>query len=88
MEFPDFILNTPLTRPILHRIFNYDAKKYDLTAYEKISPGAGKKFWELFLKEKFHQEEMERLKNEFRKMHIKRLKEMNFIQRFFYLYYL
>jgi hypothetical protein len=45
--YPDFIFNSPQDSPALQRVFGYEAKFYDLNAYEAICPGFGKRIWAL-----------------------------------------
>ncbi len=53
-DFPDFVFNSPEDRPVLRRIFAYEAKVYDLAAYDKILPGTGQVLWDEIEKERAH----------------------------------
>ncbi len=48
-NFPDFIVNTDATRPVLRKVFGFHATAYNLNEYESISPGFGKRVWDLYL---------------------------------------
>lgn len=58
--FPDVIFNSPEDRDVLRMIFSYEAKVYDLNAYEAVVPGCGVRLWTMIEKEREHQKEMKR----------------------------
>jgi uncharacterized membrane protein len=59
-NYPDVIFNSPQDRNVLRRIFSYEARYYDLNAYEKVLPGGGLRVWQMFEAERAHQTEMKR----------------------------
>jgi uncharacterized membrane protein len=58
--YPDVIFNSPEDRNVLRRIFSYEAKVYDLNAYENVLPGGGLRVWNMIEAERAHQKEMKR----------------------------
>ncbi|HEY8190611.1 MAG TPA: DUF2335 domain-containing protein [Micavibrio sp.] len=56
--FPDFVFNSPQDEGVLRRVFSYEAKVYDLGAYERILPGAGRRMWDMIEAERAHQKAM------------------------------
>jgi hypothetical protein len=58
MDYPRYILNTPLLQKALQNIFKHNSRYYDLDEYEKVSPGAGKRIWQMIQSEIRHQQFM------------------------------
>jgi|GEM_PF-4532523 hypothetical protein len=58
--YPDVIFNSPEDRNVLRMIFSYEAKVYDLNAYEKVLPGGGLRVWNTIEAERVRQKEMKR----------------------------
>lgn len=58
--YPDFVFNSPGDRNVLRRVFSYEARVYDLNAYEKALPGGGLRIWQMIENERAHQTEMKR----------------------------
>jgi hypothetical protein len=61
-NYPDVILKTPCNARILARLFSYEARVYDLNAYEAIMPGLGQRIWQSFVEEEEHLKKMDALK--------------------------
>lgn len=59
-NFPDVIFNSPEDKPVLRRIFSYEAAYYNLADYERVSPGAGMTIWNMIEAEREHLKKMQR----------------------------
>ena len=53
-NYPDIIISTPSTLPVLKALFNYSSRTYDLNAYETVARGSGEKIWKMFVTECEH----------------------------------
>ncbi|HEU4838061.1 MAG TPA: hypothetical protein VFS88_01465 [Micavibrio sp.] len=58
-NYPDVILKTPCNARTLARLFSYEARVYDLNAYEAVLPGLGRKLWKWFVEEEEHLKKMD-----------------------------